>query len=774
MKRRDAKGFLPILGSGELYVTGVKKKINGRPPTYRESYEAARDRLRAHIESVRQEVRELPPAMRLAEVVVPVRLYPEFLAKSYYPHALFALPYLADVGSRRWWTHPRPRKPGAQRGEQNESRELAKMIFARTTDAGLLHLQRELDKAESKVAQTFQDAIRRIEAIRSLSSEERLVGFDSWQSGSVEMVLHPFGQLESSACERLRDLLGQAGVSSDHIMVRPYPSGPTFVSVYMNRTGLDAVKDFNPLRTAHPIGIWEAPDLRSSPKVEGPLPPKGHVRSSIVVGVFDGGLDEANPLVKGHAKLSPTAVKLSPTDQLVAHGTAVTGAVLYGALNDYAPGVQLPVPSVSVEAFRTMPRARHDHGFYEAIDLIERVVPQRQDIKVWNLSFGPRMPILDDDITRFTYALDTLAYEHRALFVVAAGNDGTYPAPEDRIQPPSDVVNGLGVGASTIGNDGKVQRAFYSSKGLGREGCKLKPDITAFGGCDQRPIHVVGHEPGSKAMTMGTSFASPIVAGRAAELLGRCDRFSPLVARALLVHTAEHPLGKPDGELGHGAILQGVDDVLHCCSDKSVTIIYQSSIHPTKFAKLPIPLPNRPGFQGNVEIKWTVALLSKVDPGNVEDYTESCVEDTFYPNSSVFRFTAPGKGKRPHENLHLVDDASKISALVAQGWKVSSFPATESGNQYPTEKQRRDAYKWDTIVQRKKGKRYDSLSDPYLVLHGIGRNEAKSTTPLHYAAVVTVTIPKYPGNLYTEIRNSHVLLEPIRLKALSEILVPIS
>jgi hypothetical protein len=74
---------------------------------------------------------------------------------------------------------------------------------------------------------------------------------------------------------------------------------------------------------------------------------------------------------------------------------------------------------------RTLPTSSNsDPDLYECIDVIENAVPIRNDVKFWNISFGPRGPIMDDSISRFTYALDTLAVDHKVGFCVKVGNDG--------------------------------------------------------------------------------------------------------------------------------------------------------------------------------------------------------------------------------------------------------------------------------------------------------------------------------------------------------------
>src|SRR5262249_19175005 len=161
----------------------------------------------------------------------------------------------------------------------------------------------------------------------------------------------------------------------------------------------------------------------------------------------------------------------------------------------------------SVVSFRALPTSNHaDVDLYESIDVIERAVPARKDIKVFNVSFGPRGPILDDTISRFTFVLDTLSVAHKVAFVVAVGNDGAIVG-QDRIQSPSDMVHGLGVGSFSLANGSPVP-ASYSCKGPGRECGKIKPDVVAFGGCPNAPIHLISTKHGSKVPAWGTSFAS--------------------------------------------------------------------------------------------------------------------------------------------------------------------------------------------------------------------------------------------------------------------------
>jgi hypothetical protein len=423
-----------------------------------------------------------------------------------------------------------------------------------------------------------------------------------------------------------------------------------------------------------------------------------------------------------------------------------------------------------VVSIRTLPTSDpKDVDLYEAIDVIERAVPARKDVKVFNVSFGPRGPIEDDTLSRFTWVLDSLSVAHKVAFFVAVGNDGEMVG-LDRIQSPSDMVHGVGVGAFTTNGRGPVA-APYSCKGPGRECGKNKPDVSAFGGCQNTPMHLVSTRPGHKVLQWGTSFASPLAARLGAQACESFDRSSALLARALLIHSASHPASDPDHLLGHGCIASGIDEVL-MCEGNSVTVVFQDDILPSGIVRLPIPLPKNVLVPGKAQILWTVAGLPPINPNHPSDYTSCCLEDTFYPHSRRFKFAPPQGAAGPPKTLHMDQQAETIRDLLSAGWKQSAFPAPESGNNYRHEKDLRALdCKWEPLVRRRSSKMAAGLHDPFLTLHAIGRNGA--TSRFDYVVVVTIRTPKFQGDLYTEVRKHYPALTPIRVRTEAEIRVQI-
>ncbi|KXG44543.1 S8 family peptidase [Tepidibacillus decaturensis] len=757
MSDRSKQDYMPIIGNGEKMIEPIQKSYGGGETVYPRSYNEAKNRVKKQVEEVKLRIEKIPEEKRMKEVVITLRLNEKFLAKSYTPETLFRQTQLQNIGSRRWVF------------QKDDELKYSKMHFVKIDQEGLSSFDKILSSDEALLSDSFKNDIRKIEEFSLLDVSEVIQGFDDdWREGAVEFVLHPYNEENDVMVGKFKENLLNQGVQENTIKIREYDDGPTFVSAVVDIKVIKNIADFNPLRTVHPLRLNFFPSLRGSTNDTNLLlPPIGKAISQIKLGIFDGGINSSHPFLTKYSKENKS-VNTVAIKEGIEHGTAVAGVALYGDLNQYEANNRIEDPVVFVESFRVLPLSDPtDLDLYEAIDLIEEVVPTRHDIDVYNLSFGPVGPIFDDEISRFTYSLDTLAWNYRKLFVVAVGNDGERPSPYNRIQSPADLVNGLGVGAYTYDYEStNWKRASYSCVGGGREGCKVKPDLCAFGGDSRFPIHLLNFaDDKTKLLSAGTSFSAPIIASKAAEIIGRCNRFTPLVARALLIHSAKNP-NLVDEQIGYGIIDQSVDDILRCDRNR-VHIIYSNSMNPTGLAKLPIPLPLNISISSDVHFSWTIVTLSKVNPLHIEDYTESAIEDTFYPHSKKYKFTKGNKSKILNIDL----DKIKIQELLNGGYKKSSLPATNSPERYQTELARRNDLKWDTVVKKWKRMKVNSLERPFLVLHGMGRNG--SSNRIDYAVVVTINIPKYAGNLYEDILNEFRILEPIEIKNRNEVMVPV-
>ena len=312
----------------------------------------------------------------------------------------------------------------------------------------------------------------------------------------------------------------------------------------MDKGLIDKAKKYNPLRSLKPISDdWDDPFRMSAMVAPAPRLPQKLFKSNIKIGIFDGGVQAGTDLLEPFVT-NYDMVEGEPTVKGLDHGAGVCGAALYGNLAGKSEMDEVENPVVAVESFRVFPAKRTgnvevDMQMYTTIDIIEDVVRERNDIKLFGLSFGPKGAILDDEINRFTYVCDKLTYdveegEINPLFCVAVGNDGNLENPFNRIQSPSDMVNGMAIGAYSINSLNDKYHAPYSCIGPGREGAKIKPDLLEFGGTKDRPF--IAAKSGKQIEGVcGTSYSAPVVVGKIGRLMAASDQIVPHLGRALLM-----------------------------------------------------------------------------------------------------------------------------------------------------------------------------------------------------------------------------------------------
>lgn len=766
------KGKYPIIANGELYVEPISKKMNFPSKNWPRDYNDAKLSICNDLNIIKKKI-ENKEEIFLEEKVLCIRLEPKLEAKSYVPDSLIVSEDMSIIGGRKYAFV-----------DKNGEKKEAKLYFVKTKNTGIEKLERTLKNGSKDTIEKWRRQIQCIKNIDLLSGEEKVQGLtEDWTKGTIEIVLHP---LENSVQKMLDTFMEISGLSSNEIKIKSYDKGLTFISAVCDRQIIATIERFNPLRSLHPMGDIDIEPMRMIHEVEGPRPAKKKMRSNIIVGMFDGGINQEHILLKGYTR-GNDIVNTKATSNSIHHGNSVCGAILHGHLGGKTSSDELDNPAVFVESFRVLPAetqitgtrdAESVHGMYETIDQIEAVVTERKDIKLYNLSFGPKEPILDDNISRFTYALDRLTYniedgEVNPLFCTAVGNDGNRGEYLNRIQSPSDMVNGLAVGAYTYNLLGEKIRADYSSVGPGREGAKTKPDLLEFGGSQDRPFIVVGGDGNKIGISAGTSLATPVVTGKIGQMMAHSPSITPHLGRTLLIHNAT--LADTDSvrsnECGYGFSKEDVDDILKCIDNK-VTILYSGELPAASMVKLPIFSPNINQSIGRVTITWTITTIVNPDITDTDAYTNNCIEDTFYPNSAVFNFSKKGE-KTIKLNLTKPEDAQMMETILEQGYRMSVLPVSSAAKKDKSESALRNKdLKWDTVIKKNKTMNAVSLLNPFLTLHAIGRNGYEHEN-IRYFVAVTIEAKGYKGNLYDSILQTYSSLLPIEIHNVNRVMVPI-
>lgn len=749
----------PILGRGELYVSDIEKRYYGGPHKLPHTYQENKISLIKDISIIQDDIK-FNNEIFLHEKVICIRMEPKFEAKSYSPDMILTIDGITPIGGRKYTISK------SEEGSVN-----SKLYFAKTSDQGLENLKTILEFGEKDSIVKWQNQISMIRKIDLLDSIEKISGFSStWNSGLVEIVLHPIIWENDFAMQQFLSLLD---LDEEKYRITGYENGPLFCAAECTQDVLNRLAKFNPLRTIHPLGKLNIPDMRGRDFFDAPLPPSYKGKTQINIGVFDGGADSSLPHLNNFVSSHDlTSVPSHPA--FVSHGTAVCGAVLYGLLNYKPPSKQLETPVVSVDSYRVFPQKQtgnplEDSGLYPVIDRIEEIVQNNAETVLYNLSFGPSGAIVDDDISRFTYALDKLStLDHHPLFCVAVGNDGDLPYPFNRIQAPADLVNGLGIGAYTLDRFGEKTRAPYSCIGPGREGCKVKPDVLEFGGSPENPVVLISTTANKVITECGTSFSTPIVTGKLGQIMAFSSDISAHMAKTLLIHTAADSDEFGIEEIGFGFCEEDVSNILNC-EDNKVVVLYEGNIVPKQNIRLPILLPNISGLKCNANITWTISTLAELNPNDVDSYTCNCIEDVFYPHDKHYNYFKNTLSARLQKKAFVDTDAEK--ELLDLGFCRSDLPISKPPKRFLSEEELRSQHlKWDTVARKTLSMRTSSLHNPFFILHGMNR-DIDVIAPMKYFVAITVEIPKYPGILYDDVLTQYRHLSPINIKAQNQLFI---
>ncbi|MGW4929724.1 S8 family peptidase [Agromyces sp. NPDC004153] len=254
---------------------------------------------------------------------------------------------------------------------------------------------------------------------------------------------------------------------------------------------------------------------------------EGYTGTGVTVAVLDTGYDDTHPDLAG--RVLPDSTSFVPGEEVAwdpnGHGTHVastiagTGAASGGGHRGVADGASLLVGKVLDQS-----------GYGQDSWIIDAMEWAAERAPIVSMSLGSMQASDGDDL--MADALDGIAEQTGALFVVAAGNNG---APET-IGSPGSAEHALTVGSV---DDPSGALSWFSSQGpLVRSGA-MKPEIAGPGNevTAARSADYAGGD-GSYLTMSGTSMATPHVAGGAAIVKQQHPEYTADQLRAALLSTA--------------------------------------------------------------------------------------------------------------------------------------------------------------------------------------------------------------------------------------------
>src|ERR1700733_5054506 len=589
----------PIL-SGGASLGDEQTRASGHGPKYHPyTYDEVRPKLAADVQEIQSQVATLPDAYHGERVVVQAKLFPNYLAAIHHPRVLRADADLVMVGTRA------ARGTLRKRSGSDEENKPTKTLLLAATPASLDRVGELL--ADPSTPESIAQEFIRFESILLPGAERIHAGQVDEGDPDAELVweavLHPAiderglpsNEAAAAVVAKLEALIDRLGGQMRGRYLR-HVGTLTFVPIRLRRAQLGDLQRFNPLRSIRPMPQMRrvaqrrirSVDLGAEPEVpvEHPLPQHR-------IAAFDGGVDTGHPLLAPF--VSETDLTTAPREQhLVAHGTLVTSALLYGHVQ---PGRPLSGPPANVDHFRVLPAPpdvdRDDEPYWILDQIVARLRAEPRRWPIVNLSLGPADSAVDEDadVDRFTAEIDQLIADLGVTVTVAVGNDGgptISTLGEDRVMAPADGVNVLAVGACDDIVPDQPARALYSCVGPGRPGLRVAPLGVAFGGSSAQRF--IGADPGGGfQMNEGTSFAAPTAARGLATLLAPVP-FSANLARAMAAHFATAPRPRDLAAVGYGRLRDDYIPLLDC-PPGSVTVVVQDTLERGVTRAYPLPYP---------------------------------------------------------------------------------------------------------------------------------------------------------------------------------------
>lgn len=699
------------------------------------SVDEAERRLEPQFQEIVRKFDELPDILCPdGETVAAITLHPEYIAKSYYPDHFLKEMGVKSIGSKASMVKP---EKWAKLRAPEEVRSVT--LFVRGSRAAFREIPSKL-KRTGNLGKAAEDLVK-VESVEPITDTSRLKPIASKRSKvRIEVVLHASADPESGfIIEGFGRYVESIGLQVN-LDRRLFADGLCFLSMDASPQQAAEIAAYSFVRV-----VREMPQLRPVLRTgdtgfKVTVPTEDPLDPSIRVAVFDGGVPDKtllDPWVRRH----DTPGVGQPLDDYLWHGSAVTGALLFGPLSEDTP---IGRPYCTVDHYRVLDDMTGAGGDEDLLDVLKRIqdVLTGTNYRYANLSLGPSLPVEEDnDPHAWTTILDKIFFEQDILAAVAIGNTGEADRASGnaRIQPPSDCVNAMGIGAAdTQAEDWK--RAKYSSFGPGRAPGIVKPDVVAFGGSSKEPFYVVDAFGGKVAMpTQGTSFASPASLRTA---LGIRTHFgevlSPIALKALLVHSASN--GNHDRkEVGWGRVPIDFSEIV-TTPDHAVRILYQGVLSPAQTIKAPIPIPRGP-LQGMIDIKATITYFAPTKAQDSANYTSAGLDVVFRPHD----------GKKADPNQRHPDSKSFFSQ---KDYELFDDPLSHK------------AHTWETTRCAHKNMNAKSLSEPSFNLHynardGVGAAN-DDAAPIRYAMVITITAPRNKDLYNRVVQRYQTILEPLR------------
>ena len=388
--------------------------------------------------------------------------------------------------------------------------------------------------------------------------------------------------------------------------------------------------------------------------------------SSSAICIFDSGITTTGNILPNlvRSRINNYLPSQSVSPQY-SHGTFVASRCIFGddieyqisqnSLTPYCYVIDVPVFGLDVKGQIC---GLNDFDLGDAIT--EVVESLYTEVKVYNLSLGNPMSVVDNNHSHLATTLDVLSKEYDVLFVVSSGNIsinlGTYPGdhfnhPNARIGSPAESLLALTVGSiakyeytTSLSRENHISP--FSKIGPGADG-GLKPELVTHGGNLLAPYNLnpfsriascgLYDDGVSVSYDNGTSFSSPIVSRYAQILFDYYPFANTNLIKALLIHFSEKRNVFENFEFDYKYTGFGepiIEKAIY--ANDSATYLYQGNLDVDNYEYIKFNIPEQfanADIDSILKLKITIVYNPEVDVNSNYEYSKSRLSAKLVKNS---------------------------------------------------------------------------------------------------------------------------------------------
>lgn len=626
-------------------------------------------------------------------------------------------------------------------------------LFVSVQPEGVRRLAQRVATSDSKAGRANISVIDRVEPYTPedvLGSRSPVLLYEQFErDGELKLKLfrHRNARRDDAVLRAFREEVARLGLAMPEA-IRYAEELTVFRVVPQSRDALVELASFVGSQTLSPFPFYSLLRTQSTPIRQadpGEFPPPDPKTPYPLVGLIDSGIAPNDPILSPWVVAREEYPRRSEQDN--AHGSFVAGLITHPRRLNHG---EETFPETSAMLVDVVALSKQGVREIELLSILEEVVPKYPEVSVWNLSLGTRDPCVDDAFSDLAAALDELQDRYDVTFVVAAGNYTTVPlrswppandlGEADRICAPADSVRALTVGSVahlknrlTCVKEGEPSP--FTRRGPGPVWLP-KPELTHIGGnCNESGAYtqtgVLSFDGrGNVAEDVGTSFATPLVAGLLANVRSALDGASRNLVKALIVHSAllnSRNLSAEQIKYRGFGQPPPLERIL-TCDPSSVTLVFEPDLSQGDvFAKNDFPIP--PCLRtasGAVHGVFAMTLVydPPLDASFGSEYVRSNVE------ASLGTYLI-GKDGKPHHKSRVPQEPGDVSKLYEEHLVQQGF-------------------KWSPVkVYRKEIKRV--AGDQWRLLVTVNNRAGEiSGTPQTMALLVTMLDPLREAPVYDE------------------------